>query len=87
MTFGKFTKNGPTQEQLRDTTTKLTFFAQGSSIDNPKKRMNLKAVFVGPDPGYTLTSITVSQAALCLLKVRPPPSQTDLFFQNILHTS
>ena len=49
--------------------------------------MNLKAVFVGPDPGYTLTSITVSQAALCLLKVRPPPSQTDLFFQNILHTS
>ena len=68
-TFGNFSKEGPSDEQLREGHTKLTFIGHGIHEKDSTKQCTITVELNGPDPGYTLTSTTVSQAALCLLNV------------------
>jgi len=81
--LGVFSTNGPSEQQLRETSFRMRFFAEGYrnpealsklAADNaefyefPKPDVTLEAVFKGPEPGYVTTPICVVQCALVILE-------------------
>ncbi|NWU99248.1 SCPDL oxidoreductase, partial [Upupa epops] len=69
---GHFTKKGPTQKQMDETSFSMTFFGEGYSHgqDPQNGRPNVKICTEvrGPEPGYVATPIAMVQAGLSLLK-------------------
>ena len=74
--LGMFSKDGPTREQLRDTSFQMTLVGKGwadklsEPSDEPNEPPNKTLVVVvkGKDPGYTATSTCLVQAGISLLK-------------------
>jgi len=70
-TLGYFSHEGPTLEQIKETTFTMIFYANGyksvptSKSQKPDKRVVTK--IDGPDVGYVATSIFVVESALCIL--------------------
>uniref|UniRef100_A0A8B9UV27 Saccharopine dehydrogenase-like oxidoreductase n=1 Tax=Anas zonorhyncha TaxID=75864 RepID=A0A8B9UV27_9AVES len=69
---GRFTKKGPTQKQMDETSFTMTFFGEGySEGQNPangKPNVKICTQVKGPEPGYVATPIAMVQAALALLE-------------------
>ncbi|XP_010137930.1 PREDICTED: saccharopine dehydrogenase-like oxidoreductase [Buceros rhinoceros silvestris] len=69
---GFFTKDGPTQKQMDETSFTMTFFGEGYSEgqDPQKGKPNVKICteVKGPEPGYVATPIAMVQAAVSLLE-------------------
>lgn len=78
--FGKFSKQGPSREQIESTKFQTIIFGKGWSqetiesngvndmIDEPKEEPNQQIIVKvsGPDPGYMATSICIVQSALTI---------------------
>ncbi|XP_064365494.1 saccharopine dehydrogenase-like oxidoreductase [Dromaius novaehollandiae] len=69
---GRFTKKGPTQKQMDETSFSMTFFGEGYSEgqDPQKGKPNVKICtqVKGPEPGYIATPIAMVQAGVALLE-------------------
>uniref|UniRef100_A0A8C6YPY0 Saccharopine dehydrogenase-like oxidoreductase n=2 Tax=Nothoprocta perdicaria TaxID=30464 RepID=A0A8C6YPY0_NOTPE len=69
---GRFTKKGPTQKQMDETSFTMTFFGEGYSEgqDPQKGKPNVKICtqVKGPEPGYIATPIAMVQAGVALLE-------------------
>lgn len=78
---------------MADTFFKITFFATAytsdpkatSAQDKPVEKTLLTTRISGPEPGYVLTPIALTQAALCLLQNKvmayfPPDVPFHLYF-------
>nr|XP_009685017.1 PREDICTED: saccharopine dehydrogenase-like oxidoreductase [Struthio camelus australis] len=69
---GRFSKKGPTQKQMDETSFTMTFFGEGYSEgqDPQKGKPNVKICtqVKGPEPGYIATPIAMVQAAVALLE-------------------
>eukprot|EP00850_Spirogloea_muscicola_P020332 SM000212S06925 [mRNA] locus=s212:190563:193062:- [translate_table: standard] len=71
--FGLFSRQGPSQEQIDGTSFFIDFLAKGYSsadlVEKPLSPPDLKLAtrLSGPEPGYEATSMIVTQAALCML--------------------
>ncbi|XP_047908062.2 saccharopine dehydrogenase-like oxidoreductase [Anser cygnoides] len=69
---GRFTKKGPTQKQMDETSFTMTFFGEGYSEgqnpQNGKPNVKICTQVKGPEPGYVATPIAMVQAALALLE-------------------
>ncbi|GFR11327.1 probable mitochondrial saccharopine dehydrogenase-like oxidoreductase At5g39410 [Trichonephila clavata] len=76
LTFGFFSKTGPTRQQLLEGSTKMTFYAEGwknkseESLNkhSTKPDSRLKLTITGPEPAYPFTAKCMVQAGLTLLK-------------------
>ena len=75
-TAGTFTRQGPSEEEMRRTSFSMDFYAEGNVILGPKhgphqtsgaKRVTLRTRVRGPEPGYVATPIMVSECAMVLL--------------------
>ncbi|XP_069625343.1 saccharopine dehydrogenase-like oxidoreductase [Ranitomeya imitator] len=70
--FGYFSKEGPTANQIADTSFSITFFGEGYSQgkDPQQEKPNVKICtqVSGPEIGYVTTPITVVQAGITILK-------------------
>ncbi|GIY57257.1 probable mitochondrial saccharopine dehydrogenase-like oxidoreductase At5g39410 [Caerostris extrusa] len=73
-TVGKFTRTGPTRQQVLETSTKIIFYAKGwknktsdstNKIPEPDKKMKL--TIIGPEPAYSLTAMCMVQSGLTVL--------------------
>jgi hypothetical protein len=71
-TFGVFNKNGPTQQQISNTSFETTFkaigFDRNGSAESPN--VTITTSVKGPEPGYVTTPICVVAAAEMILKHR-----------------
>ncbi|XP_004853541.1 saccharopine dehydrogenase-like oxidoreductase isoform X2 [Heterocephalus glaber] len=69
--FGYFSKQGPTQKQIDDSSFTMTFFGQGYtqglSTDKNKPNIRICTQVKGPEAAYVATPIAMVQAALTLL--------------------
>nr|XP_054486609.1 saccharopine dehydrogenase-like oxidoreductase [Agelaius phoeniceus] len=69
---GRFSKKGPTQKQMDETSFTMTFFGEGYSEgqdpQNAKPNVKICTEVKGPEPGYVATPIAMVQAALSLLE-------------------
>ncbi|KAM8809820.1 saccharopine dehydrogenase-like oxidoreductase [Eudromia elegans] len=69
---GRFTKKGPTQKQMDETSFTMTFLGEGYSEgqDPQKGKPNVKICtqVKGPEPGYIATPIAMVQAGVALLE-------------------
>ncbi|KAG2468492.1 SCPDL oxidoreductase, partial [Polypterus senegalus] len=69
--FGYFTKEGPTREQMEGSSFSMTFFGEGYSKDKDpnqdKPNMKIVTQVKGPEAGYIATPIAMVQAAITLL--------------------
>jgi short subunit dehydrogenase-like uncharacterized protein len=94
-TFGMFSKQGPSVQQMAETTFEMINFAQGYSQGGPSTTsaneppdMKLTTRVAGPEPGYIACSIFVVAAAVTLIEERkkigvPPGVHTPAYlFQN-----
>lgn len=68
-TFGVFSKEGPTAEQIEGTKFSLSFFAKALKPDGTEIA-HIETRASGPEPGYSATSKIVLSAALTLLNDR-----------------
>jgi len=79
---GYFSREGPTEKQMEETSFSLTMYGEGYSdgqtttgrTDKPDKKIVVRVS--GPEPGYVATPILMVQAAVVLLKEKEnlPPS-------------
>ncbi|XP_061480632.1 saccharopine dehydrogenase-like oxidoreductase [Rhineura floridana] len=69
---GYFTKEGPTEKQMKGSSFQMTFFGEGYSTgqDPQQGKPNVKICtqVKGPEAGYVATPIAMVQAAVALLK-------------------
>ncbi|XP_068011940.1 saccharopine dehydrogenase-like oxidoreductase [Melanerpes formicivorus] len=69
---GRFTKKGPTQKQMDETSFTMTFFGEGYSEgqdpQNGKPNVKICTEVKGPEPGYVATPIAMVQAGVSLLE-------------------
>ncbi|XP_066467604.1 saccharopine dehydrogenase-like oxidoreductase [Tiliqua scincoides] len=69
---GHFTKEGPTEKQMEESSFEMTFFGEGYSTgqDPQQGKPNVKICtqVKGPEAGYVATPIAMVQAAVTLLK-------------------
>nr|XP_033795439.1 saccharopine dehydrogenase-like oxidoreductase isoform X2 [Geotrypetes seraphini] len=72
--FGYFSKEGPTQKQINDSSFTMMIFGEGYSEgqDPQQRKPNVKICtqVKGPEAGYVATPIAMVQAAVTLLKER-----------------
>lgn len=73
--YGIFSHEGPTRQQLNSTSFSMTFYAQGYSskaVLDAKQKPDKRVVtqVSGPEPGYIATPIFVVQSAIVLLNDR-----------------
>ncbi|KAM9315922.1 saccharopine dehydrogenase-like oxidoreductase [Gastrophryne carolinensis] len=70
--FGYFSKEGPTQKQMEDTSFSFTFFGEGYSQDQDiqqgKPNLKICTQVSGPEPAYVATPIAMVQAGVTILK-------------------
>ncbi|XP_073401229.1 saccharopine dehydrogenase-like oxidoreductase isoform X3 [Dendrobates tinctorius] len=70
--FGYFSKEGPTANQIAESSFSITFFGEGYSrgIDPQQAKPNVKICtqVSGPEIGYVTTPITMVQAGMTILK-------------------
>ncbi|XP_075718842.1 saccharopine dehydrogenase-like oxidoreductase [Rhinoderma darwinii] len=70
--FGYFSKEGPTQKQMDESSFSITFFGEGYSqgLDPQQGKPNVKICtqVSGPEAGYVATPIAMVQAGLTILK-------------------
>ncbi|XP_073528932.1 saccharopine dehydrogenase-like oxidoreductase [Phyllobates terribilis] len=70
--FGYFSKEGPTERQMKESSFSLTFFGEGYSqgIDPQQGKPNVKICtqVSGPEAGYVATPIAMVQAGMTILK-------------------
>ncbi|GMT23419.1 hypothetical protein PFISCL1PPCAC_14716, partial [Pristionchus fissidentatus] len=71
ISFGVFKKDGPTKEQIKDTSFDYYFFGTGwgagEAIDEERPAKKMGAVCHGADPAYVATAACISAAALALI--------------------
>eukprot|EP01027_Heterolobosea_sp_BB2_P007379 GEZU01010988.1.p1 GENE.GEZU01010988.1~~GEZU01010988.1.p1 ORF type:complete len:455 (-),score=131.82 GEZU01010988.1:745-2082(-) len=72
--FGVFSHEGPSKDQLESTSFTMTFYGKGyqnkpTSASQPMDRLVVTKV-AGPEPGYLSCRVFVVQSALCLLEER-----------------
>jgi hypothetical protein len=70
--FGIFSHQGPTKQQMKETSFSSVFLAQGYAKDNQSginldAKHSIWARVKGPEPGYVTTPICVVNAALTIL--------------------
>jgi hypothetical protein len=73
--YGLFSRNGPTDQQLQETSFEVTLRAKGYSSKAPpapgaQPNVDITTKVHGPEPGYVATPRMVVQAALALLEGR-----------------
>ncbi|XP_069810815.1 saccharopine dehydrogenase-like oxidoreductase [Dendropsophus ebraccatus] len=70
--FGYFSKEGPTQKQMDESSFSMTFFGEGYSqgLDPQQGKPNVKICtqVTGPEAGYITTPIAMVQAGVTILK-------------------
>lgn len=74
-TFGMFTKEGPSRQQINETSFSIRIKGKGwskNTDDEPNEELDkeMEVLVSGPDPGYTATSSFIIQSALTILKDR-----------------
>ncbi|XP_059841566.1 saccharopine dehydrogenase a, tandem duplicate 1 [Hypanus sabinus] len=69
--FGYFTKQGPTKQQMEGTSFSFTFFGEGykegQDPEAGKPSVKICTQVRGPEPGYIATSMAMVQAAVTIL--------------------
>lgn len=77
-TFGMFTHDGPSRQQMETCTFEMRFFSRGYSRkaalkEDPQAKpdMGLEVLVSGPEPGYIATPIYVIETAMAILTSSP----------------
>uniref|UniRef100_A0A670IEI1 Saccharopine dehydrogenase-like oxidoreductase n=1 Tax=Podarcis muralis TaxID=64176 RepID=A0A670IEI1_PODMU len=72
---GHFTKEGPTEKQMEQSSFEMTFFGEGyrtqDDLQLGKPNVKICTQVKGPEAGYVATPIAMVQAAVALLKDKP----------------
>ncbi|XP_053238706.1 saccharopine dehydrogenase-like oxidoreductase isoform X1 [Podarcis raffonei] len=72
---GHFTKEGPTEKQMEESSFEMTFFGEGyrtqDDLQLGKPNVKICTQVKGPEAGYVATPIAMVQAAVALLKDKP----------------
>ncbi|GBN89125.1 Saccharopine dehydrogenase-like oxidoreductase [Araneus ventricosus] len=75
LSAGLFSKEGPSRQQIMESSTKVTFHADGwkKNVADSEKQLakpdkKIKLTITGPEAGYALTTMCMVQAALTVLQ-------------------